>query len=185
MSDKRHHVVKGFQRCGIYLLKNGIRNEWILWQLAEPSSNIEQRSSPIVAEKLVFPSPSKEISNVHKRPHTTHLTSLKNITAKKMKAACQNQTKPKSPNESARKSTRLPTWMVHTNSVQQSTSAISGPSADVQVKASVKTKPNKVSSYNSCGQAWKQNMLDFFKCVICAKWCCEDCFEVERCIDCL
>lgn len=199
MSEKRHLIVKGFQHCGIYPVKNVVHpSEYEMsksFETAEPESTnkVELRSSQTATEKVIFRSPLKTASSAHKRPHTTHLTSQENMTAKRKRMDERNQTKSKLPvrigDDSTRKHTRLPTWM--TENVSELSSASIGPStsAGVQVNAgrptSITARQKKASSCSSCGQAWKQNMLDFYKCIICAKWSCENCFEVERCFDCL
>lgn len=199
MTIKRELIVKGFQHCGIYPLKNVVLesefevNKSFQMESAESPSmtacnftapltrtnKLTLQSSPV---KSVFPSPKKTLSITHKRPHTTQLTSPDNIAIKKKRVVDGKKTTSKTsrkenPIDPVVRGVRQPSWM----NASPSTSRASGVSTDASCSIS-----NKRSSCNSCGQLWITNtMLDFYKCVMCQKWCCEDCFEVERCVDCL
>jgi len=183
MSEKRHLIIKGFQHCGIFPLKRVVsKSEFEISKsfTSDDDSLIktQRRSSQKSLEKCIFPSPVKEASNAHKRFHTTHLTSPENIASKKMKKE-KSTNKPASDKDDHRRTTRLPTWMNNPSST----------AIDVPSTSGIQMKPastSKNQSYcNSCGQMWLSSMLDFYKCVDCSKWYCEECFEVQRCMNCL
>ena len=186
MSEKRHLIIKGFQHCGIFPLKRVVsESEFEISKSFtsddDSQTKIQRRSSQKSLEKCIFPSPVKKASSAHKRSHTTLLTSPENIASKKMKKE-KSTRKPASDKERAdhRRTMRLPTWMNNPSSTAIDVPSTSG----IQMKPFESTS-KKQSSCNSCGEMWLSSMLDFYKCVDCSKWYCEECFEVERCMNCL
>lgn len=185
MSEKRELITKGFQHCGLFPPNNVVKEEeynktipFLPEQKDLPETRSQQSSAVI---KNVLPSPIKLASQAHKRAHVTMVCSPENVEAKKMKAmAIKSKVKSlttkggtKLQNTGPTK-IKMPTWMN------------SSPSTSSATQATAKTAKNPNNKCHICFQPYGSNkMLDFFKCVLCQKWTCEDCFEIERCTNCI
>ena len=182
ISKKRDIIINGFQYCGIYPTQNTIHetdfhiNKSFVDQNTQPTRPSRSNCS---TEKSVFPSPNKTLSDVHKKPHLTQLCSPENVRAKQLKSkstpqpssspvpcsslSFKNPTMKKTSQVS--KKYRMPSWMKASGS---------------------ESNDQDENKCHVCGQMWSKNtVLDFFRCITCARWACEDCSEVERCFHCV
>ena len=126
--------------------------------------------TPAVILKDLMISPNKLASATHKKPHEPFICS-KGVVAK-VKLDFKKKSKPSSSSSS---------FVVDAAECLPSTSRGTGLPQPAK-KSKIVTKPG--DNCHCCGMSWKGSMIDFLKCVECEEWSCEECFEVERCVNC-
>lgn len=179
LESKRGLIVESFQHCGIYPTKNVVNaNEF---EICNSFTDVSVNSTPALIStrsaaaasilKDVMASPKKLANPTHKKLHIPFVCSK--AATLKVKLDFKNKPKSSSPSSS--------TVFNSTVCLPSTSSGIGLP----QPAKKLKITTNPGDSCHCCGLPWKGSMLDFLECIECKEWSCEDCFEVERCSDCV
>jgi len=191
MVPKRNIVTGAFAHCGLFPLCNVVRDHE--YSISESfvsnqvRDEVQTRSIPII--KKIIPSPKKIANDYHQKTHNVLITTEENSKEKKQ-AVTGKRVKRKQSKTDSEPCTSSPIRLsklmkkARYDSVCASSQPCASSSSICVPKWIDRTKDG--STCNICGNKWRDNkMLDFLKCISCKKWCCEDCFEVERCALCI
>lgn len=208
LQGKRGLVVEAFSHCGIFPLKNTVREqEFAISQsfksnkeneeerdacktTLQTSDSISSASSAQSVVRNVIHSPKKIMNPAHERPHNLHLTSPDNrahkLTVKMRfdrKRASTALEADSAQDRHAHNDLPCTSSSIDQSSVvQESTNAVPRPKKSRAVTQKSKEVEDQVCC--CCEAEWENATEDWFKCGFCDLWCCESCFGAVSCYKC-
>lgn len=173
MSQKRGLVVDAFNHCGLYPVKNTVKDEEYKFSETFQTKNTERdyeiEDSHAQTLRNLMESPQKEPNAVHMKPHVAHISSPENVHALRQKDKLKGDKEKK-------KSNRLSKLRIRFSK------PIDTPGTSTERHD--REDSLAVSTCCVCMAVWSKSSEDWLRCIRCEGWACETCFGVKMCADC-
>jgi hypothetical protein len=202
MTENRGLLVNGFSHCGLYPLRNPTTvNDF---NLSKTFADVNQEfsfcnpSEKGSVLKIVIPSPQKNPNPCHKRPHVAHISSSDYPIKKKamtqtaaLQPIARGNQEPflRSPKIKSAGSEKQKTPLDNRDKRKKKPMTAQAARKSSKPRDPHQAGPSRAHYDNDiccvCGCDYGSSLVDWYECVTCQRWCCEDCFASTTCKNCL
>jgi hypothetical protein len=206
MSSRRGLLVDAFAYCGLYPMKNPIKEKDFVktYNFVKSSNTLSSPEHAHVEEtttnesshfqtalRYIMPSPKKRTNPRHTRPHVALVTSPEYVTMKNTAHNNKSRKQVKSyetlgeGQSGMRVSGEQTVGITVRTGKKKTSSTITTPSLNPPPQK--KTKVTKAAANHFCcvcGVEDVNSFLEWFDCHKCRQWACENCFSTSTCANC-